>query len=141
MVWNEQSNLGVVFDSSTCFKLPNGGDRSPDVAWVERSRWQALTQEQQRKFPPLCPDFVLELVSPSDNPTTVRAKIQEYLQSGLRLGWLINPADQQAEVYRPDQAPEVLSAPATLSGEAVFTGFYPRRKLVMAKGALTELSD
>jgi len=90
---------------------------------VERSRWQALTQEQQRKFPPLCPDFVLELVSPSDNPTTVRAKIQEYLQSGLRLGWLINPADQQAEVYRPDQAPEVLSAPATLSGEAVLPGF------------------
>jgi len=123
VVWNEQSNLGVVFDSSTCFKLPNGGDRSPDVAWVERSRWQALTQEQQRKFPPLCPDFVLELVSPSDNPTTVRAKIQEYLQSGLRLGWLINPADQQAEVYRPDQAPEVLSAPATLSGEAVLPGF------------------
>jgi Uma2 family endonuclease len=90
---------------------------------VEQSRWQALTPEQQRKFPPLCPDFVLELVSPSDNPTTVRAKMQEYLQSGLRLGWLINPADRQVEVYRPDQTPEVLSVPATLSGEAVLPGF------------------
>jgi Uma2 family endonuclease len=74
--------------------LPNGGDRSPDAAWVEKSRWNALTPEQQRKFPPLCPDFALELVSPSDNPTTVRAKMQEYLDSGLCLGWLINPQDK-----------------------------------------------
>jgi len=86
VIWNEQSNLGVVFDSSTCFKLPSGGDRSPDVAWVAKSRWEALTPEQQQKFPPLCPDFVVELVSPSDNINTVRAKMQEYLESGLRLG-------------------------------------------------------
>ena len=68
VIWNEQTNLGVVFDSSTCFKLPNGGERSPDVAWVEKSRWNALTPEQQRKFPPLCPDFALELVSPATTP-------------------------------------------------------------------------
>ncbi|MBD2110355.1 MULTISPECIES: Uma2 family endonuclease [Cyanophyceae] len=123
VIWNEQTDLGVVFDSSTCFKLPNGGDRSPDVAWVEKSCWNALTPEQQRKFPPLCPDFALELVSPSDNPTTVRAKMQEYLDSGLRLGWLINPQDKQVEIYRPQQSPEILPAPATLSGETVLPGF------------------
>ena len=84
---------------------------------------------------------MLELVSPSDNPTTVRAKIQEYLQSGLRLGWLINPADQQAEVYRPESGPRGFISPRYPVWRSGFTGFYPRRKLVMAKGALTELSD
>jgi Uma2 family endonuclease len=123
VIWNEQTTLGVVFDSSTCFKLPSGGDRSPDVAWVEQSRWADLTPEQQRKFPPLCPDFVLELVSPSDNPTTVRAKMQEYLNSGLRLGWLINPQDRQVEIYRPQQPPEILQTPITISGEPVLPGF------------------
>jgi len=86
VTWNRRTQLGVVFDSSTCFKLPNGGDRSPDVAWIARSRWAALTPEHQQKFPPLCPDFVVELVSPSDNINTVRDKMQEYLDSGLRLG-------------------------------------------------------
>jgi Uma2 family endonuclease len=123
VIWNEQTNRGIVFDSSTCFKLPGGGDRSPDVAWVEKSRWAALTPDQQRKFPPLCPDFALELLSPSDNITTVRAKMQEYLDSGLRLGWLINPSDQQVEIYRPQQAPEILPAPATLSADPVLPGF------------------
>ncbi|HEY9825032.1 MAG TPA: Uma2 family endonuclease [Stenomitos sp.] len=122
VVWNEQSNLGEVFDSSTCFRLPSGGDRSPDVAWVEKSRWEALTPEQQRKFPPLCPDFVLELLSPSDNLHITQLKMQEYLGSGARLGWLINPQDQQVEIYRPGQPVEILNAPATLSGESVLVG-------------------
>ena len=119
VVWNEQFNLGVVFDSSTCFKLPNGGDRSPDVAWVAKSRWEALSLEQRRKFPPLCPDFVLELVSPSDNVNTVRAKMQEYLKSGLRLGWVIDPQTQQVEIYRPNQPVDVLTAPDELNGTSV----------------------
>lgn len=124
VVWNEQSNLGEVFDSSTCFRLPNGGgDRSPDVAWVEKSRWNVLTPEQRRKFPPLCPDFVLELLSPSDNLHTTRLKMQEYLASGVRLGWLINPEDQQVEIYRLGQPVEILQAPSTLSGESVLLGF------------------
>jgi Uma2 family endonuclease len=123
VVWNEQTNLGKVFDSSTCFRLPNGGDRSPDVAWVEQSRWDALTPEQKRRFPPLCPDFVLELLSPSDNLRPIQAKLQEYLDSGLRLGWLLNPQDQQVEIYRPSQAVEVLQTPVTLSGETVLPGF------------------
>ncbi|MEM6837746.1 MAG: Uma2 family endonuclease [Cyanobacteria bacterium P01_C01_bin.120] len=119
VVWNEQSNLGFVFDSSTCFKLPRGGDRSPDVAWVEKSRWEALSPEQRRKFPPLCPDFVLELVSLSDNVNIVRTKMQEYLDSGLRLGWLIDPQTRQVEIYRPDQPVEALAAPDELSGDPV----------------------
>jgi len=125
VIWNRQSKLGVVFDSSTCFKLTEGkgGDRSPDVSWVERSRWDALTPEQQRKFPPLCPDFVLELLSPSDNLHTTQAKMQEYLASGARLGWLLNSEDQQVEISRPGQPVEVLQAPQTLSGETVLPGF------------------
>jgi Uma2 family endonuclease len=123
VVWNEQTNLGKVFDSSTCFKLPNGGDRSPDVAWVERSRWDALTPEQKRRFPPICPDFVLELLSPTDNLSTTQTKMQEYLNSGARLGWLLNPEDKQIEIYRPGQPVEVFQAPATLSGESVLPDF------------------
>ena len=104
VIWNRRSKLGVVFDSSTCFRLPNGGERSPDVAWVEKLRWEALTPEQQRKFPPLCPDFVLELLSPTDNLSTTQARMQEYLSSGARLGWLLNPEANQAEIYRPGQS-------------------------------------
>ncbi|MBW4553162.1 MAG: Uma2 family endonuclease [Aphanocapsa sp. GSE-SYN-MK-11-07L] len=122
VVWNRQTKLGVVFDSSTCFRLPGGGDRSPDIAWVEKSRWEALIPEQQRKFPPLCPDFVVELLSPSDNLHTTRLKMQEYLASGIRLGWLINPQDKQVEIYCPGQPVEILQAPATLSGESVLPG-------------------
>lgn len=123
VVWNEQAQLGGVFDSSTCFRLPQGGDRSPDVAWVERSRWNALTADQKRKFPPLCPDFVLELLSPSDNLSATQAKMQEYLNSGARLGWLLNPETRQVEIYQPGQPVEILQAPVTLSGEAVLPGF------------------
>ncbi|WP_416674023.1 Uma2 family endonuclease [Egbenema bharatensis] len=123
VIWNRRSKLGVVFDSSTCFRLPNGGERSPDVAWVEKSRWEALTPEQQRKFPPICPDFVLELRSPSDNLILLQAKMQEYLRSGAKLGWLLNPEDNQAEIYRPGQAIEVLQSPGTLSGETILPEF------------------
>lgn len=119
VVWNEQTNLGKVFDSSTCFKLPGGGDRSPDIAWVEQSRWDSLTVEQKRRFPPICPDFVLELLSPSDSLSTAQAKMQEYLNSGARLGWLLNPEDKQVEIYRPGQAVEILQSPASLSEELV----------------------
>lgn len=123
VVWNEQTNLGKVFDSSTCFKLPGGGDRSPDLAWVEQARWDSLTPEQQRRFPPICPDFVLELLSPSDNLSTAQAKMQEYLNSGARLGWLLNPEAKQVEIYRPGQAVETLQSPAILSGEDVLPEF------------------
>jgi Uma2 family endonuclease len=90
---------------------------------VERSRWDSLTPEQKRKFPPICPDFVLELLSPTDNLATTQAKMQEYLASGLRLGWLINPQDQQVEIYRPNQVFESRQFPTILSGEDVLPGF------------------
>ncbi len=123
VIWNRQTKLGFVFDSSTCFKLPDGGDRSPDLAWVEQSRWDALPPAQKRKFPSLCPDFVLEFVSPSDSLPIVRAKMQEYLNSGLRLGWLLNPRDRQAEIYRPQASPEILFALDTLFCEPVLPVF------------------
>lgn len=123
VIWNRTAKLGVVFDSSTCFRIPGGGDRSPDISWVEQSRWDALTPDEQRRFPPLCPDFALELLSPSDNLSTIQAKMQEYISCGLRLGWLINPQDKQVEVYRPQQPVEVLQAPGVVSGEAVLPKF------------------
>ncbi|MGP1384465.1 MAG: Uma2 family endonuclease [Thainema sp.] len=122
-IWNVETQLGYVFSSSTIFSLPNGGDRSPDVAWVAKRRWEALTPEAQSAFPPICPDFVIELRSRSDRLLPLQAKMQEYIASGLRLGWLINPQDRQVEIYRPEQEVEVIQLPAKLSGETVLPGF------------------
>lgn len=122
-IWNEQTGMGEVFSSSTVFKLPGGGDRSPDAAWILRERWDRLSPEQQEKFPPICPDFVIELWSQSDRLKPLQTKMQEYLDSGLRLGWLINPHDQIVEIYRAGQAVEQVSFPTTLSGEDVLPGF------------------
>jgi Uma2 family endonuclease len=121
--WNRQTKLGKVFSSSTLFKLPGGGDRSPDAAWVELSRWQRLTPEERQKFPPIAPDFVLELRSRTDDLETLQEKMQEYMDSGVRLGWLFNPQDQQLEIYRQGRDKEVRSLPTTLSGEDVLPGF------------------
>ncbi|MDB9541081.1 Uma2 family endonuclease [Anabaenopsis tanganyikae CS-531] len=120
--WNEATGLGEVFDSSTGFTLPNGADRSPDVSWVEKSRWDGLTKEQKEKFIPLCPDFAIEIMSPSDNLKKVQEKMQEYILNGCRLGWLINRKKQEVEIYRPGQEVEVLKLPLTLSGEDVLPG-------------------
>jgi Uma2 family endonuclease len=122
-LWNKQTNLGKVFSSSTIFKLPNGGSRSPDAAWVELSRWQSLTPEQRQKFPPIAPDFVIELRSRTDDLPTLQEKMQEYLDSGVKLGWLFNPQDQQVEIYRLGQPKEVRDLPTQLSGEGALPGF------------------
>ncbi len=122
-IWNRQTGLGFTFSSSTIFKLPNGADRSPDAAWIRRERWEALTSEQRRKFPPIAPDFVIELRSATDDLEMLRAKIQEYLDAGVRLGWLINPQQQQVEVYRLGQEAQVYELPTELSGEDVLPGF------------------
>ena len=121
--WNRQNGLGKAFDSSTGFKLPNGATRSPDVSWIKIERWNALTPEQRKRFLPLCPDFVMELVSESDDLADTQAKMREYIANGLRLGWLINPKSQQVEIYRPNQEIEVLQSPTSLSGEDVLLGF------------------
>ena len=122
-LWNEQTELGEVFDSSTGFTLPNKADRSPDASWVEKSRWLALTPEQREKFIPLCPDFVIELVSPSDSLKKSQEKMQEYMENGCRLGWLINRKKREVEIYRPGQDVEILQSPQTISGEDVLPGF------------------
>lgn len=123
VVWNEQANLGEVFDSSTCFKLPNGAERSPDVAWVQQERWQALSSEQKEKFPPIAPDFVLELMSPSDSLEVAQAKMKEYLNNQVQMGWLLNRRSQQVEIYCPGQPVKVLQKPDRLDGELVLPGF------------------
>ena len=121
--WNEQNQLGEVFDSSTGFTLPSGADRSPDVSWVEKSRWDALTKEQKEKFLPLCPDFVIEIMSPNDSLKKTQKKMQEYIENGCRLGWLINRKKQEVEISRPGQDVEVLKFPRTISGENILPGF------------------
>ena len=122
-LFNKQVESGKVFDSSTGFKLPNGGDRSPDAAWVKMERWVALTEDEQETFPPLCPDFVIELRSRTDNLKTLQNKMQEYLDSGLRLGWLIDPKNKRVYLYRQGRDVEILQSPTTLSGEDVLPGF------------------
>ncbi len=121
--WSDQDGTGEAFDSSTMFQLPNGAFRSPDAAWIALSRWNALTPEERRTFPPLCPDFVVELRSESDSLSSLQAKMQEYIANGARLGWLLNPQGQQVEIYQPGQPKQVLTAPTQLSGEAVLPGF------------------
>jgi Uma2 family endonuclease len=128
--WNHQTQLGVAFDASAGFALPNGAIRSPDAAWVARERWQQLTPEQRRRFAPLCPDFVLELRSPSDDLATLQAKLQEYLENGSQLGWLIDPESQRVYVYRPGQPVQVLERPTSLEGDPVLPGFVADLNLV-----------
>lgn len=118
-LWNKQNKLGKVFDSSGGFKLSNDAVRSPDVSWVSLEKWNALTKEQKRKFAPIDPDFVLELMSPSDDLDRLQNKMREYIDCGVRLGWLINPDALQVEIYRQGQEKEVLDNPQTLSGEDV----------------------
>lgn len=122
-LWNQQTGLGKAFDSSTGFVLPNGAKRSPDMSWIPLERWQSLSATQRRKFLPLCPDFVVELLSDSDDRQDTQAKMQEYLTNGSRLGWLILPETQEVEIYRPGQAIECLNGAIALSGEDVLPGF------------------
>lgn len=121
--WSDADGTGIAFDSSGGFKLPNGADRSPDAAWVKLERWNALTQEQQTRFLPLCPDFVVELLSPSDSLKVAQEKMQEYRDNGTLLGWLINRKSRLVEIYRQSQEVEVLQYPVTLSGEDILRGF------------------
>ncbi|MEI6441820.1 MAG: Uma2 family endonuclease [Nostocales cyanobacterium ELA583] len=121
--WTDADGTGIAFDSSTGFKLPNGADRSPDASWIKLERWDALTDEEKRKFPPICPDFVIELLSPSDSLKTTQEKMKEYIDNGVRLGILINRKSRQVEIYRPGKEVEVLDSPATVSGEDVLKGF------------------
>ncbi len=125
-VWNQTTELGRAFSSSTIFKLPLGSQRSPDAAWVELSRWNALSDEERQKFPPLAPDFVIELRSRTDNLPELQAKMIEYRDNGVRLGLLINPQDRQVEIYRLGVEVEVIQSPASVICEDVLPGFILR---------------
>ena len=122
--WYEDNEyFGKVFDSSTGFTLPNGAIRSPDASWVSQNRWEALTPEDKITFPKICPDFVVELRSRSDQLKPLQEKMQEYLENGARLGWLIDPQQQRVEIYRQGKEKEILEHPTELSGEEVLPEF------------------
>ena len=130
--WSRQNkHLGIAFDSSTGFKLPDGSDISPDAAWIRRDRWDALTAEEKKKFAPICPDFVVELreaklsrrESTTDSLEKLRAKMKVYVKNGARLGWLLDRKNRKVEISRQGREVEILDAPATLSGEDVLPGF------------------
>lgn len=121
--WALQDGTGVAFDSSGGFVLPNRAIRSPDVAWVRKSRLATLTPEQKKRFLPLCPDFVIELRSPSDHLKTLQDKMQEYIDNGVQLGWLIDPQNRQIFISRPDKTVECVETPSSVSGEPEFPGF------------------
>ena len=127
MGWAKRDGTGYVVDSSTLFALPNGARRSPDAAWVSAQRIASLSKAQRQGIPPLVPDFVIELASPSDleaqRYADLQAKLREYLDNGTRLGWLIEPENKRVEIYRPGGQATLLEAPATLSGEDVLPGF------------------
>lgn len=121
--WVDRTGLGVAFDSSTGFLLPNGAIRSPDASWIRSERWEALSKAQRQGFAPLCPDFVVELRSPGDLLSDLREKMAEYIDQGARLGWLIDPTRKVVEVYRPGRKPEIVKQPSAVSGEDVLPGF------------------
>jgi len=121
--WSDQDKTGVTFDANGGYNLPYGGTRAPDASWLRRDRWDALSPEQRQKFLPLCPDFLVEVLSPTDSLMETRRKMEEYKENGARLGWLINPRRKQVEVYRLGQEVEILNHPTSLSGEDVLPGF------------------
>lgn len=121
--WVDIDGTGIGFDSSTGFKLPNGAERSPDASWVKLKRWNALTEEQQERFAPICPDFVLELRSRTDSLTVLQSKMQEYIDNGAILGWLIDCKRRRVYIYRPQCEVERLDNPETISGDPVLPGF------------------
>ena len=125
--WIDQDKTGIGFDSSTVFVLPNGARKSPDASWLKLDRWNQLTVEEQDGFPPIVPDFVIELVSPSDlknqRYSDLQEKMKEYLANGVELGWLIEPKGKTVEIYRRGQTPEMLQNPRDISGGNILSGF------------------
>jgi Uma2 family endonuclease len=127
--WSQKDGRGYVFDSSTGFSLADGSMRSPDAAWVEAGRWNALSKADQNRFSPICPDFLIELGSPSDNLAELKAKMEQWIANGARLAWLIDPIEREVSVYRSGESPEVHHHPLSVQGSAVMEGF----ELVMAR--------
>ena len=125
-----KANGGRTFDSSTLFRLPNGAKRSPDASWVNDERWISLSKEERRGYPPLCPDFVVELRSDSDRLSELQDKMREYVENGIQLGWLIDPLMKTVHVYKPGQLTEIQSAPESISGQECLPGFVMNLKSI-----------
>jgi Uma2 family endonuclease len=127
--WTEIDGRGVASGPDGGYTLPDGSMRAPDAAWVERPRWDALSDAQQSSFAPLCPDFIIELRSPSDKLSAAKAKMQQWIANGAHLGWLIDPIEQSVSIYRPNQSPEVHYHPTSVQGDGIMAGF----ELVMSR--------
>jgi Uma2 family endonuclease len=127
--WAEQDGRGIAVDSNGGFTLPDNSVRAADAAWLLKSRWNALSEADQARFSPLCPDFVIELRSPSDNLPELKAKMELWIANGAQLAWLIDPIEQEVTIYRPGEAPEVHHHPSSVQGNGVMAGF----ELVMAR--------
>lgn len=121
--WSDEDSTGIDFDSSTGFKLPNGANRSPDASWITLERWNSLTEEEKTTFAPICPDFVVEIRSKSDDLNHLKAKMEEYIENGASLGWLIDRKNRQVYVYRPQFEVECLHNPEILKGDPVLPNF------------------
>lgn len=122
-LWSRKDNTGIVFDSSTMFTLPNGAKRSPDVSWMTKEKWESLSPSERQKFSRVVPDFVIELLSPTDNLSDAQEKMEEYIENGVRLGWLIDPLEQKVHIYRANGEKEILDNPEKISGEDVLKDF------------------
>lgn len=122
-IWTKQDGTGVGFGSSGGFTLPNGAVRSPDAAWIKRTKWEAIPTEKRKKFAPICPEFVVELRSENDSLSTLKEKMPEYIANGVKLAWLIDRKQRQVFIYRPNCAVEELDNPQTLNGEDILPGF------------------
>lgn len=122
-IWAKQNSTGVTFESNGGFVLPNGAMRTPDASWVSRERLAKLSPEQKRKLLTLCPDFAIELLSPSDSLSKTEAKMREYIENGAKLGWLLDPEERKAHIYRPDGSVEVVENPESLFGDPELPGF------------------
>ena len=121
--WAESDGRGYAFDSNTGFTLPDGSMRCPDAAWVRSARWDALSEQDKDRFSPLCPDFIIELRSPSDSLPELETKMQQWIANGAQLAWLIDPIEQAVSIYRPGQPPELLAHPTSVQGDGPMAGF------------------
>lgn len=131
LYWNDQTESGYAFDSSSGFRLPDGSMLSPDCAWIEKSRWENLSAEEQEKFAPLCPDFIAEIKSPSDSLKYLKEKMTSWINNGCKLGWLIDPEERKAYIYRADGSIEINPFDRPLSGENILPGFnFELKKLI-----------
>ena len=121
--WAKRDRRGVALDSNTEYLLPNGAALAPDASWVHKSRLAGFTKEQKKQFLPLCPDFVIELLSPTDRLARLKAKMQEWVDNGAQVAWLIDADRRTVHIYRPGGAPELIETPASISGEGPVEGF------------------